>query len=373
MANTWGSLEWGEGNFGEQGNITVPVTGIGGNPIAWNAGAFGSSGFGGVSNSIPLSLSEETVTGEINAGWGRLTWGENAWGIAGDVLVTGIGMTVGIGTGTVTAGSDADVTGQQQNISTGDPSIITATEIFLNENPLPNLTIAEGTADAAPDAAVTGNQLNTGLGSLTVYNEQGWGRDRWGIEEWGAEGIWEEVQLNNTNLGLGVTSGERETWGQDEWGATTTEWGGTYITDVDILTIASPTGQELTAAEGTVDPSPDATVVGIGLSASVAVGSVIEADANVTTTGNALEIAQGQAELDAVTIASITGQQLNTTLNNVVPGASALVLPTGSQANIALGNLNIQSWQIVDTGTTVSYTEVSTGTSVTWNDIDTAA
>ena len=145
MANTWGSLKWGEGNFGEQGNITVPVTGIGGNPIAWGNSSFGSTSFGGESQSIPLNLSEETVTVEINAGWGRLTWGENAWGIAGDVLVTGIGMTVGIGTGTVTAGSDADVTGQQQNISTGDPTITTATEIFLNQNPLPDLTIAEGT------------------------------------------------------------------------------------------------------------------------------------------------------------------------------------------------------------------------------------
>jgi hypothetical protein len=165
MANTWGSLAWGEGNFGEQSNITVPVTGIGGNPIAWNSGAFGSSSFGGTSNSIPLSLSEETVTGEINAGWGRLTWGENAWGIAGDVLVQGVGLASGIGLGTVTAGADIDVNGQQQNLSIGDPLITTATEIFLDQNPLPNLTIAEGTVDAAPDAEVTGQQLNVGVGT----------------------------------------------------------------------------------------------------------------------------------------------------------------------------------------------------------------
>ena len=372
MANTWGSLEWGEGNFGEQANITVSVTGIGGNPIAWNAGAFGSSGFGGVSNSIPLSLSEETVTGEINAGWGRLTWGENAWGIAGDVLVTGIGMTVGIGTGTVTAGSDADVTGQQQNLSIGNPFVFTATEIF--QNGLPGLTIGEGTADAAPDAEVTGQQLNTSLGNPLVYNRQGWGRYFFGEEEWGASGIWEEVQLNNINLGLGVTSGERETWGTNAWGGQDSEeWGGNYVTEVDILTIASPTGIELTAAEGIVDPSPDATVTGIGMTVGVGLGTV-SADANTgVLTGQQVNISQGQAELDAVTIASPTGQQLNTSLNSVVAGASAEVFPTGVQANIALGNVNIQAWQIVDTGSTVSYSEVSTGTSVTWNDIDTAA
>jgi len=360
MANTWGSLAWGEGNFGEQGNITVPVTGIGGNPIAWNSGAFGSSSFGGTSNSIPLSLSEETVTGEINAGWGRLTWGENAWGIAGDVLVQGVGLASGIGLGTITAGADIDVNGQQQNLSIGDPTITTATEIFLDQNPLPNLTITEGTVDAAPDAEVTGNQLNIGVGTVTAFNEQGWGRDDWGTEVWGAQGIWTSVSL--TGFDLGISSGEQETWGQDEWGATTTEWGGNSVTEVGILTIASPTGQELTAAEGTVDPSPDATVLGIGLTAGVALGSVIEADANVTITGIGLEIAQGQAELDANTIPDITGQQLNTSLNSAVAGASAEVRPTGVGLTITSGSINVQSWQIVDTGTNVN-----------WNIIDTAA
>jgi len=368
MASTWGSLEWGEGNFGEQGNITVPVTGIGGNPIAWGNSSFGSTSFGGTSNSIPLSLSEETVTGEINAGWGRLTWGENAWGIQGDVLVNGVGLDVGAGVGTVNAGAGVFTTGEQQNLNTGNVQAFGLALVPVTGEQQ-NLNTGNVSVDLVSNFSLTGIQLNVDLGTLDSYNEQGWGRDDWGTEVWGAQGIWASVDV--TGESLGVSSGEQEAWGELTWG--TYEWGGISVTDVDILTIASPTGQELTATEGIVDPSPDATVVGIGLTASVALGSVVEADANVTTTGNALEIAQGQAELDAVTIASITGQQLNTTLNSIVAGASALVLPTGSQANIALGNINIQSWQIVDTGTTVSYTEVSTGTSVTWNNIDTAA
>mgnify|MGYP000728283755 CR=1 FL=1 len=63
------------------------------------------------------------------------------------------------------------------------------------------------------------------------------------------------------------------------------------------------------------------------------------ADANVTITGIGLEIAQGQAELEAVTIASITGQQLNTSLNSIVAGASALVLPTGVESEFTLGSI----------------------------------
>jgi hypothetical protein len=394
MANAWGELAFGEGNFGEQNNATVPVTGIGGNPIAWNSGAFGSASFGGTANAIPLNLSEESVTVEVNEGFGRLSWGQENWGETGNsVLISGSALSTSLGVQenwgasgwnspdtewggpyipSVAIGQQVDLSGQQLNIQNlGTPLVFSATEVFLDQNPLQGLTIAEGTIDPAPDAILTGQQLNVGVGTVTAFNEQGWGRDDWGTEAWGAQGIWAFVDV--TGDSLGVASGIQETWGQDEWGASTTEWGGNSVTDVDILSIAAVTGNELTAAEGTVDPSPDATVVGIGLSASVAVGSVVEADANVTTTGNALEIAQGQAELDAVTIASITGQQLNTTLNSIVAGASAEVDLTGVQANIALGNLNIQSWQIVDTGTTVSYTEVSTGTSVIWNDIDTAA
>jgi hypothetical protein len=122
------------------------------------------------------------------------------------------------------------------------------------------------------------------------------------------------------------------------------------------------TGNGLTVEEGIVDPSPDATVVGIGLSASIAVGSVVEADANVSITGIALEIAQGQAELDAVTFAVLTGQELEIALNSVVAGASAEVSPTGIELTITTGSINIQAWQIVNTGSDVN-----------WNIIDTAA
>jgi hypothetical protein len=378
MANAWGELSWNSGLWGEQSNAIAAPTGLGLNTaqgttagypfpgwgsLSWSSGQWGDvQDFDVQLTGIGLTTDSGNVgiSGEINAGWGRLTYGENAWGIQGDVLITGIGLNVGIGTGSVTIDVQPELSGEQQNLSIGDPTIITATEIFLDQNPLPNLTIAEGSVDAAPDAEVTGNQLNVGVGTVTAFNEQGWGRDDWGTEVWGAQGIWVSVDL--TGESLGVTSGVQETWGQDEWGATTTEWGGNSVTDVGILTNAAVIGQELTAAEGTVDPSPDATVLGIGLTAGVALGSVIEADANVTITGIGLEIAQGQAELDAVTIADITGQQLNTSLNSAVAGASAEIFPTGIGLTVAVDSINVQSWQIVDTGTNVN-----------WNIIDTAA
>jgi hypothetical protein len=359
MANAWGELSWNAGNWGDQNNVTEQVTGLG--------------------SSIALN----SVDSYPNQGWGSDFWGSENWGESAlDVQLTGLGLTVDSGANEswgqsgwnatttewggpsltdVAIGQQVDVSGRQLNIQNlGTPLVFSATEVFLNQNPLPNLTIAEGTIDPAPDAILTGQQLNVGVGTVTAFNEQGWGRDDWGTEVWGAQGIWSFVDV--TGESLSVSSGVQETWGQDEWGATTTEWGGNSVTDVDIKTFAAVTGQELTAAEGTVDPSPDATVVGIGLTASVALGSVVEADADVTITGIGLEIAQGQAELDANTIPDITGQELEIGLRNAVAGASAEIFLTGIGLTATAGSINVQSWQIVDTGN-----------SVTWNEIDTAA
>jgi hypothetical protein len=443
MANTWGSLAWGEGNFGEQSNITVPVTGIGGNPIAWNSGAFGSASFGGQSNSIPLSLSEETVTGEINSGWGRLTWGENPWGIygttltsgqqlnlstgnldavgeinegwgrltwgenawgaAGDVLLQGLSLSVstegnqdafgqlewsayntrwgGVGSVDIAISQEINVSGQQLNVSQGEESATGTTVAYINNTNL-GLGVAKGTTDPAPDVMLTGIGLTANLGIVDSYNEQGWGRDDWGTEVWGAQGIWSFVDV--TGESLGVNSGVQETWGQDEWGATTTEWGGTSITDVDISVnvelsteynpgwgavafgeqtwgIATEDMALAMPQPGAVDPEPDVSLTGnqvnIGLGEETIVGT-----ANVFLTGFGLTLSQGNAELDAVTFAQTSGQELEVSLNNAVAGASAEVFPTGNELTITSGSINVQSWQIVDTGTNVN-----------WNIIDTAA
>jgi hypothetical protein len=189
--------------------------------------------------------------------------------------------------------------------------------------------------------SLTGQQLNNAQGNVIISAEvnEGWGRLEWGEFDWGTNTA--SIQVDLTGIGLVVNLG---------------------TVDAKPVTIASPAGIGLIVEEGIVDPSPDATVVGIGLSASIAVGSVVEADANVSITGIVLEIAQGQAELDAVTFAVLTGQQLEIALNSVVAGASAEVSPTGIELTITTGSINIQAWQIVNTGSDVN-----------WNIIDTAA
>lgn len=273
--------------------------------------------------------------------WGELSWSQGSWGEQNNVSVSLTGLQVNCAQNSVSIaiGQQVDVTGQQLNSNINSVQAFGLALISVNGQ---GLTTNLGSLDPAPDAQVTGEQLNiSSPGTVTVTAEinSGWGRRGWGEFDWGTFTL--SAQVDVTGIGLIANLG---------------------TVDAKPVTIASPAGIGLIVEEGIVDPSPDATVVGIGLSASIAVGSVVEADADVSITGIALEIAQGQAELDAVTFAVLTGQQLEIALNSVVAGASAEVSPTGIELTITTGSINIQAWQIVNTGSDVN-----------WNIIDTAA
>jgi hypothetical protein len=273
--------------------------------------------------------------------WGELSWSQGSWGEQNNVSVSLTGLQVNCAQNSVSIaiGQQVDVTGQQLNSNINSVQAFGLALVSVNGQ---GLTTNLGSLDPAPDAQVTGEQLNiSSPGTVTVTAEinSGWGRRGWGEFDWGTFTL--SAQVDVTGIGLIANLG---------------------TVDAKPVTIASPAGIGLTVEEGIVDPSPDATVVGIGLSASIAVGSVVEADADVSITGIALEIAQGQAELDAVTFAVLTGQELEIALNSVLAGASAEASPTGIELTITTGSINIQAWQIVNTGSDVN-----------WNIIDTAA
>jgi hypothetical protein len=399
MANAWGELSWNAGLWGEQSNAIVTLTGFGLNTSQGQANYTPLEGWGrfdwgsrswGVSftnqqieaGSFPLTLSQGNVSidFEINDGWGRLTWGENAWGGTGDVILSGNSLSLnfnhgwgnfswntsdiqwgGITTINVAIGQQVDVTGLQLNTSLNSAEELITVDVFLtNTNLLLGTSVGE--VDVSPDALVTGQQLNLSTGNVQAYNRQGWGRYYWGEEVWGGDGIWVFVNVDNTNLGLTINSGIREYWGQDAWGASTTEWGGSYVTEIDISVTVEVSSIAMTISEGEVDPGPDANVVGIGMTVALAVGTVIAGDANTLVTGERLNIAQGTAEGIPNTIASVTGIGLNIAVGTVFAGGNTDVNVTGNLLTISLNSVNNQIW-----------TEINTGTDATWIEIDTAA
>jgi len=303
---TWGTLTWSTGDWGLQNDSTVSVNGIG----------------------ASFDIGTSTADGTVELGWSRLAWGENAWGIAGDVLVSGVSGSVSLGNESISIDVNPIPTGIEMTASQGDESVQIATEVFLENNPLPDISANLGTADAGPDAMLEGIGVTGSVGSVEAYNLEGWGRYFWGQFEWGATGEWESVEL--TGIALSANVGTIAVTG---------------TANVDV------TGEAMTAEEGTVDPAPDATVTGIGFNASLAVGTVVAGNADVTVVGEGFAAGLGVGTLDAVTFADVTGIALSANLGSVITTGNAKVIPTGIDLTMAEGTIRTLIWNQVNTGT----------------------
>jgi hypothetical protein len=315
----WGIQSWGFGKWGLQGDEIVQVTSVVDSPIAWNSGNFGANNWGGQFNNIGISLGNETVTAEVNTGWGRLAWGENVWGAQATVVDNITGQQINLSLGTLSFKVDAIVQ-VQSTVITGWGITNWGSGSWSNGEVSTALSISEGYADPNPDVELTGLQLNLSLNSVSIIGDS---------------------LLSLTGQQLNISQGTAQ-------GVPNT------ITDL--------TGQQLNITEGEVDPSPDATVTGIGISVALAVGTVVIGTANVGVTGQQINVSQGTATGEANTIASITGLRLNTSVGTVFAGTTSVIPLTGNGLTIALNSINNQIW-----------TEINTGTDATWIEIDTAA
>jgi len=73
-----------------------------------------------------------------------------------------------------------------------------------------------------------------------------------------------------------------------------------------------------------------------------------------------MTMADGTAELEAVTIAAVTGQEMTMQEGNEIITANANVSLTGFGLTMATGTLNTLIWNQVDTGIGVTWIEVDT-------------
>jgi hypothetical protein len=292
--------------------------------------------------------------------WSALSWNQGAWNNQGDQIVniTGNLLTTSIGgpafgwgqsswnsselnwsgfsNVTVALGQQVDVTGIGLTITLNSVTEIITVDAFVTGI---NLTTTLGTVDADPDASVTGIELTSSTGTLLGYNRQGWGRFYWGEEVWNGDGIAATATVTGQELILTLNS-------------VTTQ----ANADVDI------TGTNLIVEEGEVDPSPDATVTGIGMTCDLAIGTVIIGTANVDVTGTQLTLGLGTASGEAITLVDVTGTALTLDLGIVFAGGNTEVDITGNILTITQNSASVQSW-----------TKINTGTVVTWTEIDTAA
>jgi hypothetical protein len=306
-SGTWGTGFWGQNQWNDTADPTFTVTGI----------------------ALTASLGDETTVGEINNGWGRLGWNEQAWGIAGTFIATGDAVTATLGS--VVASIDVSTgpsTNNNQLITTtlNDVTIDIQTKVFPTGEPL---TGALGTADAGPDAMATGIGMAMGLGTIDAFNQTGWGRQGWNVNAWGVEGQFANVDVT----GIAMTAA-----------AGTLGMTGNANLTLNTLNVAQ-------ATLGIVDPAPDASVTGNLITANL--GTALgQAGAGATPSGIAMTAALGTA-------VGVPGQ-------NIVPTA----FPLNAQLSSAF-NINIHV-DIAVTGLSLTINQGS-GSALIWNEVDTGS
>ena len=255
---------------------------------------------------ISSNLGSPSIDTEINVGWGSDTWGFETWGISGqNADVTGISLSANLGTLAITADASTTITGEQLSSNLGTEEAFAS---FTQELTGLSMTMSVNFDPEIVD--LNGISLSANLGTSVL--------DANTIVELTTE----------VTPGWGVSVG----WSEQKWGQASIQ-------------------MAMSMDEGTVDPSPDATVTGIGFGMAVATGTVVTGEANVTVVGEGFSATLGTGTLDAVTFADATAIAMTANLGsiaNVIGNAN--VTPTGIQLTMALNSANALIWNEVNTG-----------------------
>jgi hypothetical protein len=366
MANAWNELVWGIGDYGEQNNATVSVS--------------------GVSTSTSIGT-DSTITTTVDFGWSRQEWGSFAWGIQGTLLVTGQSLATSINSVTFSISAEVDVQGSSLQTNVGDTVSRIDAEAFPDGS-----SVSVGTNDVSltgdaliiPDTQVTNATAGQSTIDPTFLIGSGWGRDTFGNLGWG---------VNYSVIGGGVNGLQANIITGDEDAFT------------DVLVVVTTAGSLQTAVNSVgTSANSDHEIAASLLINSVTGDVAIEGNGLVELTGVSTATAIGDAEAGLLTEVQVTGVSVTTFIGDeditgnasvTLTGVTATgnvgdIVPvsgydvTGSSASVVNGEVTITGSAVVaptGTGLTVStispniiaWAEVDTGTPVTWTPVDLAA
>jgi hypothetical protein len=366
MANAWNELVWGIGDYGEQNNATVSVS--------------------GVSTSTSIGT-DSTITTTVDFGWSRQEWGSFAWGIQGTLLVTGQSLATSINSVTFSISAEVDVQGSSLQTNVGDTVSRIDVEAFPDGS-----SVSVGTNDVSltgdaliiPDTQVTNATAGQSTIDPTFLIGSGWGRDTFGNLGWG---------VNYSVIGGGVNGLQANIITGDEDAFT------------DVLVVVTTAGSLQTAVNSVgTSANSDHEIAASLLINSVTGDVAIEGNGLVELTGVSTATAIGDAEAGLLTEVQVTGVSVTTFIGDeditgnasvTLTGVTATgnvgdIVPvsgydvTGSSASVVNGEVTITGSAVVaptGTGLTVStispniiaWAEVDTGTPVTWTPVDLAA
>ena len=186
--NTWGAASWNSGQWSDQTDIDLDVTGqqlqssinsVTAFPaIGWGGDVWGSlvGGWGNLKDTafpvsgtqLQSSIGEEGTEGEINTGWGRLEWGNGAWNVGYSVELGSLSLQSTIGEEQGFTNFTAEPAGFGLQSTIGDAHETTANgdvAVFTNL-----LQTSQGTAIGAQDLdfIISGIGMQSSIGAIEV-------------------------------------------------------------------------------------------------------------------------------------------------------------------------------------------------------------
>tara|TARA_B100000424_G_scaffold257695_1_gene238910 strand:+ start:467 stop:1576 length:1110 start_codon:yes stop_codon:yes gene_type:complete len=314
MSSAWDNGVWGHGDWGQQANATVTVTGV----------------------TLSSTRGSVSVEATIGSGWGRDAWSSMAWGVAHTVELNSLQSTFTAGTLTIVADALVQASGVSFSSAigqaTGEPENVYDLTGVSSSTALGSVSIEEGIGIVAPSVTMsfaTGDE--TGSGTV----DAGWGRGNYGSFAWN-----ENIEFITAVSGVTMTSSL----------GTTTQSVGTGV-------IASPTGVSMTSAPGTLVVSEATALINpTAVTMNFVTGTeVAEADANVTLVGpsDQLDFNIGSLTIDIFTQVDPTSLVSTFTAGSLsITGDAPNVQVTGNVVASTLGSVTIG----VGTGVTATVT-----------------
>jgi len=368
MSSAWDNGVWGHGDWGQQANATVTVTGL----------------------SLTSAKGSVVATATIGSGWGRDSWSSRAWGVAYTLQLDSLPTT--LTAGTLTAEGDALVSPTPVTMTAavgtavGEPEhVIFPTGVSMTSALSGVLEIGEGTGAVLGSLSMTFTAGDE-TGSGTV--DAGWGRNNYGSFAWNENiefitsvtGVSMVSSLGTTSqsvgtgvivtpTGLSMTS-SRGTLEVSQATALITPTGATFNTQLSGATVSGAGGTGVVAPSDQLDFAIGSSTIEIftqvdptSVQSTFDTGSVaVTGDApSVDVTGTAITSALGSSTIEVgsgvnVQVTALTS--LSFVQGEEVIGANAVVEPTGVDLTIISGNPYATPWANVVTGASNTWIEV---------------
>ena len=143
----------------------VSLTSSVGSVVVTHTGLVAPTGVA-VTSSVGTATVDERFL--VGSGWGRLSWGNQAWGVVYGVIPNGLSANSAVGTSTITADCNISVTGVAATSTVGAVAGV-STDILITQTGL-GLTSSVGTStiEITFGAVVTGVASTSAVGSVIV-------------------------------------------------------------------------------------------------------------------------------------------------------------------------------------------------------------